>query len=240
MASLREPLYEASAMILVSVDHNRASVRDDITIYQAEDRVRELVLSDNTLQGALALLGGNQLSDSYQTPVQFRSSTRIAQHPAGLELLFYAHDPGFAAEAANAWASASLSSLEEAYIHAVRAADLQQALYEAHCSLQLLEEGSQTRAQWVCTSGERNIDVDNLPQKLLEEAKASRGILPFFSFSLGREAVPPETEVLWSRSGLVLGGLIAGVMFGCMLAVIIGYFTAAEMQRTDTKKYPDS
>ena len=219
IASLQQPVYEASAMILVSVDHNRANVRDDITIYQAEDRVREVVLSDDTLRRALALLGTERVQGTFPTPASFRDNVRIAQHPAGFELLFYANDPALGADAANAWARASLAELEQAYIHAIQAAELQQALYEAHCFLQVLEESADGRAEWVCTSGGRNIDVDTLPHELLEEAKASRGILPFFSFGFGREAVPAETAIAWSRSSLILGGLLSGLFLGSLLAI---------------------
>lgn len=217
----RMPQYEASATILISVDRNRASIRDDITIYQADDRVRALILADDTLWQAMELLNRSDAEQKFDTPSDFRSQTRITQKPASIDLLFYANDPYLAAEAANAWASASISELEKAFIYAVRAAELQQAIYEAHCELDLRVEGTDMRAVWVCVSENSELNAEDLPHQLLEEAKASRGILPFYSFSLGQAASVPQAPILWSRNLLILSGLFLGAILGFLIAVIL-------------------
>lgn len=220
-AGQQEALYEASTTILMSVDHNRAAIRDDITIYQADDRVRALILSDRTLKRAMEILSEAEVADLYETPADFRSSTRITQGPASFELYVYSSDPGLAVQSANAWARASLLELEGAMLHALRAAELQGALYEAQCTLMLVGEEGGDQARWVCTSGGSDVDVDDLPDEFIAEIQASRGILPFYSFALGQEAQMPEGPVLWSRAELLLAGVVIGAVLGIVAIFLI-------------------
>ena len=221
-STTRKPLYEASASILLTVDRGRSIVIDDFTVVQATDRVRALILSDEALAKALNLLSESVYEvEGFDSIASFRSALRIAQRPASFELLVYADEPDLAAEGANAWAKASLAALDEAYLHAIRSAEFQNALYEANCTLTLRVDEAQEQAVWLCTSGRGEVETEDLPEKILEEAKASRGILPIFSFALGQEAQLPQSPVLWARSGFILSGLFLGVLVGFVAIMII-------------------
>jgi uncharacterized protein involved in exopolysaccharide biosynthesis len=222
IAATRQPLYEASASILVTVDRGRSVVVDDFTVVQATDRVRALILSDDTLKKALDLLSESASEmEVFDSIGSFRSALRITNSPASFELLVYANEPALAAEGANAWAKASLAELDEAYLHSLRAAELQNVLYEAHCTLTLLDDGSRKQAVWDCTSGKGEIEAADLPVEILEEVKASRGILPIFSFALGEEAVVPKSPLLWGRSVFILSGLVLGMLIGFLILMLI-------------------
>lgn len=215
VASTRSPVYEASARVLISVDRSRTSIRDDFTIYQADDRVRALILSDATLQRTLERLTHDLETDvPFETPAELRAAVRIAQHPAGFDLFVYSEDPQTAASTANAWAMASMNDLEQASLQAILAAELQTALYESHCRLDLHTVGDEERVVWVCTSSGSLDEPGDLPEQLLEAAGKSRGILPFYSFSMGNTAPVPEAPVLWNRSGLIIAGLVGGLVVG--------------------------
>src|SRR3970040_1817505 len=60
----RPMVYQASALVGVDIDRSRAEVPDDITVRQAYDRVRALLLADDTLQQRLsgAALAGPELA----------------------------------------------------------------------------------------------------------------------------------------------------------------------------------
>jgi hypothetical protein len=133
----------------------------------------------------------------------------------------YANDPVLAAEAANAWAHASMAELDEAYLHSLRAAEWQNVLYEAHCTLTLLGDETRKQAVWDCTSGNRKMDAADLPVEILEEVKASRGILPIFSFSLGEEASSPSDPLLWGRSVFIVSGLLLGFLIGLIILTVL-------------------
>ncbi len=221
-AMTRQPLYEASASLLITVDRSRSIVIDDFTVVQANDRVRALILSDDTLERALDLLPESASKiEAFDSIGSFRSALRISNSPASFELLVYANDPALAAEGANAWAEASMTALDEAYLHAIRAAELQNALYEANCTLTLRVEETQEQAVWLCTSGMGQEEVEDLPEALLEEVKASRGILPIFSFALGQEAQSPQSPILWGRSSLIISGLIIGGLLGIFVLMVM-------------------
>lgn len=230
-AGLRAPVYEASASLLVAIDRHRSSIRDDITIYQADDRIRALILSDRTLTHAIENLNAATGENLFQTPGEFRKAIKIAQGPASISLYFYSSNPETAAAAVNAWVSASLEDLEQAYLHAIRSAELQGALYEAHCSLQEVGESGEMRVLWVCTSGGGDLEVEDIPEALLEEVQASRGILPFYSFSLGQSAEPPTSPVLWNRSGLIIAGAMLGILFGLVAVTVLSRVYTGEEQR---------
>jgi hypothetical protein len=222
LSSTRRPLYEATTKILISVDRSRASIRDDITIYQADDRVRALILADTTLRSTLQLLRADYESElPFNSPAELRDAIRITQLPAGIDLYVYSHEPDLAARAADAWAHASLTALKEASLQSILAAELQSALYESHCNLSLQGEGDQQRVVWVCTSDELREDVGELPKRLLEVAMESRGILPFYSFSLGQAASIPNEPILWNRSWFIIAGLSAGMILGSIVCVLV-------------------
>jgi hypothetical protein len=216
-------MYEASASLIVAVDRNRADIRDDITLYQADDRVRALILADSTLEHVIESQNGLQAAWHWENPAELRSALRIAQARTSIRLYFYTDDPALAAAGANAWAETSIEMLEEAYIHAVRAAEIQGALYEAHCSLDAPDRGGGAPAVWVCTSDPSDLDASELPQALLEEVEASRGIMPFYSFEIAERATVPGDPILWSRSGFILAGLVLGFIIGMSITVLLAY-----------------
>jgi hypothetical protein len=228
-AVARKPLYEASSSLLMTIDRGRSIVIDDITVVQATDRVRALILSDETLEKALELLSESAYEKGgFDSIASFRSALRIAQHPASFELLVYTDEPKMAVAGANAWAKASLSALDEAYLHAIRAAELQNVLYEANCTLTLRVDESQEQAVWLCTSGRGEVKAEDLPEEILEEVKASRGILPIFSFALGQEAQSPQNPILWARSSFIIAGLIVGVVLGMVVLLVISHKNGAQ------------
>jgi hypothetical protein len=222
LAMTRQPVYEASASLLLTVDRGRSIVIDDFTVVQATDRVRALILSDDTLEKALILLSESASGmDEFDSIAAYRSALRITNHPASFELLVYAHDPDLATDGANAWAQASLAALDEAYLHAIRAAEFQNVLYEANCRFTLQKDEFQEQAVWLCTSERGEVKAEDLPVEILDAVKASRGILPVFSFALGQEAQLPQSPILWTRSGFILSGLFLGVLIGFVAIMVI-------------------
>jgi uncharacterized protein involved in exopolysaccharide biosynthesis len=220
LASIREPLYETASKILIAVDRSRTSIRDDFTIYQADDRVRALMLADTTLESALDQIQ-NHDEILFKSAADMREAIRITQHPASYSLYVYSHDPVWAAKAADAWAQASLEALEEASLYAIRAAELQSTLFESHCTLSLHWVGEEERVVWVCTSHELGDQAEELPEQLLEAAMKSRGILPFYSFSMGQKAVVPTEPILWNRTWFIIAGIIAGTLLGSIISYLL-------------------
>ena len=217
LASLfRPPLYEASAVLGIGIDRNRADVPDDITVRQAFDRVRGLLLADDTLEKAI-LLGaeGEQAAALPETGTELRRRIRLAEEPEGWELIVVSRNGAEAERTAQAWAEVSLSGLESASLHAIRAAEWQNVLYEASCSLAPSASG---QARWRCKSAPREGDPEALPPSILAEVEASRGVLPALTYSLLRGSTGTSHPVVWGRGTLILGAAIVGLVVGAFIA----------------------
>jgi hypothetical protein len=217
-SSFRPPLYEASATLGIGIDRNRANVPDDVTVRQAYDRVRGLLLADDTLERAI-LSGAESESSggSPETIAAFRSRIRLAEEPEGWEFIVVSPTGAEAERLAQAWAMAGLDGLESASLHAIRAAEWQDVLYEASCSLAPsgLASGS---ARWECKSAPPQGNANGLPASILAEVEASRGVLPVFTYSLLRASEGTARAVVWGRGTLVLGAAVVGLVAGIVIA----------------------
>lgn len=216
VSAARPEVYQASALLGIGIDRNRAVVPDDITVRQSSDRVRALLLADDTLERAALEAGQTASGDSLpQSAEALRERIRLAERPDGWELIVFAESPATAEVLAGAWAKASLEEITTASLHALRAAEWQQVVYEASCRLQPAEAG----AMWLCLSAPPGGDPEALPASLLAEVEASRGILPVFTYSLLREARATSRPVVWATGPLVLAGAILGGLVGVLTAV---------------------
>lgn len=211
----RAPVYQSSSVIEIGVDYNRTAPMRDLTMEQAFDRVRALLLADETLAQAIRRSGAEGRID---VP-EMRSRIRLAHRLGGWELSVDGGDPVESAALAEAWAEVAIGRLEEAMNHAVRAAEWQWALFHASCKLVPDEAVPQT-ALWVCRSDAVEGDPASIPSSLLAEASLSHGILPIFTFSLVQHASVPARPILWDRGALVLAGAVAGGASGLTWAAL--------------------
>jgi hypothetical protein len=222
IVSLSRPVvYQASVLIGIDIDRSRADVPDDITVRQAYDRVRALLLADDTLQRALsgAASAGTELA-APSSIAAFRARIRLSERPDGWELIVLAGSAAEAEGLASAWADASLEQIADALLHAVRAAEWQNVLYEASCRLQPGEPASMS-AIWTCHSAPPLGGADDIPLSILAEVEASRGILPAFTYSLLQGPQGSARTVLWNRGSFVLGGALLGLVAGGLVAAFL-------------------
>jgi hypothetical protein len=216
---VRPPSYEASAVIGIVIDRNRADVPDDITVRQAYDRVRALLLADDTLDAALALGGQAPAAGTEsQARAAFRDRLRLVEKPDGWELVVLGTDSREVERLAQAWADVSLDQIKRASLHAIRAADWQHVMYEASCRLGPGATAADP-ARFLCKSAPPAGGADTLPASILAEVEASRGILPVLVYSALRGSSGTAWPVLWGKGSLVLGGAVVGLVLGTVLAM---------------------
>ena len=221
LSLFRPVVYQASALVGVDIDRSRAEVPDDVTVRQAYDRVRALLLADDTLQQALsgAALAGPELA-APSSIAAFRDRIRLTERPDGWELVVLGGSAAEAEGLARAWADASLEQIAAALLHAIRAADWQNVLYEASCLLQPGEPAS-TSAKWICHSAPPEGGADAIPLSIRAEVEASRGILPAFTYSLLQGAGGSARPILWSRGSFAFGGALLGLVAGGLVAAFL-------------------
>ena len=210
----RPPLYQASVFIEYAVDYSRTAHMDDITVHQAYEQVRRMLLADETLQTTLDAaqerVGGELI---FIDTADLRSQIQLSRYPGGFELIVYGQDPEQSAAVVNAWADVALEETEKAIGHAIRAAELQSKIYKNGCKLST-DPGNSERVVWLCTSVRPEIDPDELADDLLREIQKTRGILPIFTFSLLQEAQVPMYPITWSRGSFVLVSAMVGLLLG--------------------------
>ena len=214
IAFTRPPVYQASVFIEYAVDYSRTAHMDDITVHQAYEQVRRMLLADGTLQATLDV--ANERVDEeliFIDTADLRSQVQLSRYPGGFELIVYGHYPEQSAATVNAWADVALEETEKAIGHAIRAAELQSEIYKAGCKLST-DPGSSDRVVWLCASGYPDLDPNELADDLLREIQQTRGILPIFTFSLLKEAQVPTDPIAWSRGSLILACAMVGLLFG--------------------------
>jgi hypothetical protein len=131
-SQFRPPVYQASALIGIGIDRGRADIPQEATVRQAYDRVRGLLLADDVLDRAVSLsaerAGGEPSAES---SAAMRGRIRLVERPDGWELIVYGPAGPEAERLAQAWADASLEGIAAASVHALRAAEWQNILFEA-------------------------------------------------------------------------------------------------------------
>jgi hypothetical protein len=217
---LKTPEYEASAALSIGFDYARVNEMDDPVTSYVTLRVRDLLLSDETAQSALDSLKVADPSRDIPTDIaQLRSRIRLVEDGSRWDIVASAHTPDGSAAIANAWADSALQGLEQAMLHAIRAADLETAIYRAGCKL-VQDPSSPNLAIWDCRVPEDTLRPSDFPEALLNEANLSKGLLPSMSFSMLGRAEPPARAILWGRGVLILAGVVFG-MWLCALAIIV-------------------
>lgn len=220
LSFIKAPLFESSAVISIGFDYARVNEMDDTVTNYVALRVRDLLLSDETALGALQLLGNARTPlEAFPDTESLRSRIEVAQDASSWVIVARAKTSDEAAAIANAWADSSLQALKQAMLHAIRASELQTAIFRAGCQLKV-DPSSQGQAIWDCKPPGDTAGVAALPEALLREVSLSRGLLPAMSFSLLQHAQPPSAPVIWGRGGLILAGVLLGVWVA-VLAVLL-------------------
>jgi hypothetical protein len=214
IASRRQPLYEAKAVLGIGIDYGRTFPLDENTYRDAYDRVRALLHADSTLAGIYTYV-----DEAYRDPSLFqnldtlRARLRLGDKGRTWELIAISPRPSEAAALANAWAESALLEFERALEHAWRANELQAEFFNLGCSLDTAPDHPEIIA-WECDSTSGPPDPEWMIASLVREASQSKGILPAFSSTLLQEAATPSSPVVWGRGILILSMSLAGLLLG--------------------------
>lgn len=212
------PVYRATASLGIAVDYGRTHRLDPATERAALLQAQELILADETLSGVIAETPAGTLDRAgISQPSDLRPRLRLDRFENRWDLSVSFNRPEEASEVANLWAEVAVERLQVAVEHAVRARELQTRIYELGCSLEVAE--STGRAIWRCEENEP-AGSEDIPTRLVEEVRASHGILPGLSFAQLREATPPSDPIYRGRTALLLGGAVLGLAAGLLLIIL--------------------
>lgn len=210
--------FRATASLGVGIDLTRSLPLNRAAERAAMLRAQGLALADQTLQDAIDRLPASLVArNGIEGPADLRARVRLDQYEGRWDLSVRSSDPVDAAEMANEWARSVVENLKAAQVHAVRAQEIQGVLYGVGCELVSVNDTGRTA--WQC--GAQEDPPGDLAEELVEEVRASKGILPALTYALLREANPPEQPVYRGRLALLAGGALVGVALALALAFAV-------------------
>ncbi len=215
----KAPKFQAVAMMDIGYDFSRMVPLNENYQRRSYFRVRDLILADDTLRGAVVLLEEDNYFKSIDDLSELRSHLRLADYNDHWELSVLWEDPTDAAALANTWSESVVSELERALFHSWRVTQLQSDFYDLGCIFDAEVYDGEPAGVWVCQHEDEALDPDRLVKELIEEVQLSRGILPALSFSVLAKATPPEAPVLWERGTLIIASTVVGLIVGVIFSL---------------------
>ena len=220
-ASMRAPVYETSASLVVSFDVNRAPDLDFTDVEASKQAAMDILLSP-TVQARL--MEQAQAAAVAPSADAFDDGSFTIQRMNDRWLLTVrSQDPQHAAALANIWAAAAAPQLEEGHSHALAAEGLERRL----ATLRLCFAESSLTAANAC-AGTNYADraalesaLADLTAQLMTEREAARGLVPALTLSLGRDAPVSQQPVYFGRNILVLAGIFLGLLSGAGLTSLL-------------------
>jgi hypothetical protein len=199
---------------------------------RALSRVATLVLANFTLEKTLDEISEDiRGSRGWEMPADLRASLRLERRLAEWDLVVVDSDPQIAAQVAQKWAEATLGFFDEAVEHAWSATRLLAGgNFIVDCE-EMWEDGEPLDI-WQCEAVPRNVDEENLNEKLQVEIEMSHGVLPNISYELLQSASPPVEPILWNRAWLLLSGVLVGMVAGSILS--LGFEDLAQFKGRDS------
>jgi LPS O-antigen subunit length determinant protein (WzzB/FepE family) len=195
---LRPPVYEATAVITVSMDFQKGklSQREQDYAFTAagaianSTEVKSLIIAEAQAYGFP--LDINRLSE--QMFLERKQSV--------WEFHIRNWDPETAAELADLWAEKALGALNVDLRHALRADQIQDQISSI--------TGSQPASGSSGLSAETQAALQTLSDELLQEKQMSQGVISIMKFALTGSAVVPQDPALYHLADLVLAGACIG------------------------------
>lgn len=217
----RPALYEAKATLGISIAYGVTKPLELVVEDRAINRVAGLLGSDAVLSMVLAELPESiRIEREWRVPADLRAALRLDQRLALWELVATDRDPAVAQSLATAWGKASVKSLDEAHIHAWRAAGLAGTPpMDVDCALDEGSAGGGIPPRWRCHVTTLSASPEALQGMLQTELNASRGMLPNITYELLQMPLQPAKPVVWGRGNLVLAGAGLGFLVGLVVVL---------------------
>ncbi len=205
------PVYEARAIMLISVDYAQTGNLDDLNLDHAVGVAGSTVNSGIVFERLIAAAQARQIALDASDILQNFSMERRQQQ---WDLVVRHADPQAAAFLANAWLEYGVQVLEEYRQHALRAQGLRDYLRLMSACPPAPDLDPPPPA--ICSGG-NTIDTAHMQviqADLSAEIQASRGVFSALVFAPELKAEAPLEPVLYQAQWLVFSGLILGLLVG--------------------------
>lgn len=204
------PVYEARAAFTITIDYTLTGKLDlteeDIALAGAANLVRSTPVIEELIRQAQA--EGLPVDKAYITyHSSFERKSEI------WELAIRDSDPSTAARVVNLWAGLGLERLQEASLHAQKAASIRRLMAaEEDCLQHATAAVSPDSACSVANLASLQAGLDASAQALQEELTAAGSFTPAVRFALSKTANAPLEPTRRGTNSMVLAGALIGLI----------------------------
>lgn len=218
------PIYEAEAILGVSIQYAIAEPRELVLEDRILHRVAQVVMSDETFDGVLERISPEMRAQNEWVEAEdIRQVVHLERRLTDWKLVASHPMPEVAQQVASIWMDVAFEALMEAQDHAWQAVALMGGQsFELMCVRTQMAPDSGLLTGWDCTVEPINLNPQALAGLVRTELELSRGILPAIVIQKAREPDIPEEPVLRSRNLLILGGAVIGLVFGFWIVGVLG------------------
>jgi len=199
---LQPPIYEATSTITISMEFNKWEFPDEFEQYEEDFAFNsaEFIINSNPIKSQI--VAEAKARGLTVTASQLTRELVLERRQSNWELHVRDRDPQVAAELANIWAEKSLAALDTALQHAIRAGILEDQISGLAKNL--------TETAPALSYEEFQVALRNYTSEILQEKRASSGILSAMTFTLNGQATPQESPAVYNPGLLVLAGTAIG------------------------------
>jgi len=213
------PIYETTAAFSVTIDYTQTGYLSDIQEDQAMRGLGSIIDGRTTLEKTTLALAKEELNISLED-----LQKRISLEREDFRWILRVRDSDAAQSAfiANTWAKTAEEELENASLHAIKAAHLEKYLQSLEsCLLRMVDD---EQNQYPCEFpyfSELMTEIDKIAPIINEERMNSKGLFSAISFSLSKDANISTAPSLYGRNLLVLSGSLLGLLVALIFVAIL-------------------
>jgi capsular polysaccharide biosynthesis protein len=213
------PIFEAKARFMVTIDYTRTGYLSDIQEDQAMRGIGSLIGSDLILQRAVEMANSSGLKISFD---EFKQKSILERGEFDWFIRFRDKDPQKATDLVNLWADQADQELKKVSSHALRAEELLNYLDSIETCLQRTTLGNDAKAPCTFPNLSKILEeIQKTGELAYQEKEASRGIMPALSINLVEKSQVAPTPVLYNRNSFILAGSFFGLILGIFIAFLL-------------------
>ncbi len=212
---LQPPIFETKSAISVAIDFTHTGTLTDVEEDYAIGVVGD-VIGSSAVMGKVA--ADAQQAGYAGSAAGLAQNTSMERYNNVWVLRVRDRDPQAAAWLANDWAQAAYSILEEAHAHALAADRLTRLQASLASCLEQSVANSPARSECNLDHlGAVQTDLTQMDAILQTEQAASRGTLPYTTYSLAQTAPVPAAPAVFQQGQMMLAGALIGLVLSLWL-----------------------
>ena len=208
------PVYEARALVSTNLELVQDANITEIMLDAEINHIGELVFHPEVVD---ALIEKEASQGNALTLEQLKKNTSVERQLMNTVIKVRDRDPELAARVSSEWAEILFARLSEAYEHAVQLSSAKMQ-YNSIRDCLTAQPKAPTLFCNALTPESTRAELDRLAQDIIAESPKTLGLTVALNVSQYQPAALPDEPLYYSRGALILGGTLAGLVVGLILA----------------------